>query len=697
MAIDMKANQSISKQISEKADLGRPTPDLQALLAERHEIAHGLEETKDIYQDLFSNMSSGVVIYDVQDDGTSFRIRDLNPAAERITGVGKKQVAGNNVRKVFPGIDASGLGNAFQEVWQTGAPIDKLVSNYQDESLNIWVENKIYKLPSGHIVAIFDDITERKRAEEALQKSEKELASIVKTSPDIIFRIDTHGKITFISDAVKKYGYLPEGLIGREVWEIIRPEDQKQAKARMIERLAGYRRPDKLEVRLKFQDNPMELSEAAEPNPDDQPVLAIDAKRVFGSGAHKSKVRGLQGIARDVTEYYQTRAAKEKLENQLLQAQKMEAIGTLAGGIAHDFNNILGAILGYAQLAEMVIPAENKANGYIKQILSASERAKGLVGQILAFSRQSSPKRIPVDIGVIVKEASKLLRASLPANIAINLSIAANICSVMADQTQIYQVLMNLCTNALHAMDNEGGVLDLALVPIQISSEEAAVYHEVKAGNFLKLTVTDTGHGMDAVTAARIFDPYFTTKDANEGTGLGLAMVHGIVKDHGGMIKVYSEMGSGTAFQIFLPCLDDHATAVDNQAKSLSVGSERILFLDDDKVLVDIGEQMLQKLGYRVDSRTSPHEALEVFRANPEKYDMVITDMTMPQMSGDTFAQEILKMRSDVPIILCTGFSNLMSPEKAREFGIKGFLMKPLTMSDLSKNIRKVLDQEKPV
>ncbi len=530
---------------------------------------------------------------------------------------------------------------------------------------------------------------ERKLSDQQFQVSE-----IIRTIPDIIFRLDTDGKITFISDAIMKYGYLPENLIGQDVWEIINPEDRQQAQARMMQRLAGNRRPDKLEVRIKKQDNPTQLSGQANAIPDNCPVLAIEAELVFGSGDDKDKILGLQGIARDVTEYNQTRAAKEKLEAQLLQAQKMEAIGTLAGGIAHDFNNILGAILGYAQLAEMVIPEDNKAKGHIKQILSASERAKGLVGQILAFSRQSSPKQIPVDIGVIVKEASKLLRASLPANIDINLNISPNLCSVMADQTQIYQVLMNLCTNALHAMDKDGGVLNLALVPIQINAEEAAAFHDLKAGNFLKLTVTDTGHGMDTVTAARIFDPYFTTKDANEGTGLGLAMVHGIVKDHGGMIKVYSEKGSGTAFQIFFPCLDEKSTVVEGQTKALSTGSERILFLDDDKILVDIGEQMLQKLGYKVDSRTSPFEALEVFRANPDKYDILITDMTMPQMSGDTFAQAVLKIRSDVPIILCTGFSNLISPEKAKESGIRGFLMKPLTMSDLSKNIRKVLDQE---
>jgi len=689
----MKEDQSISKQNTDKKVLDRSISDLQGKVPDIRRADHFPGEEANLYHDLFENIASGVAVYDAQDNGTTFTIRDFNLAAEQITGVRKDQVIGKDVQSVFPEMATSGLINAFQTVWQTGEPIIKPVSYYQSDRLYRWVEHKISKLPSGQIVAIFEDITERKQAEEALQKSENELDSIVQTTPDIIFRINTEGKITFISDAIKKYGYRPENLIGRDVWEIIEPEERKRAQARMMDRLAGNRRSDKLEVRIINKDNSRQFLGAANADPDNSPIVAIEAERVFGSGDDKDKIQGLQGFARDVTEYNQTRAAKERLEAQLLQAQKMEAIGTLAGGIAHDFNNILGAILGYAQLAEMDIPENNKAKGHMKQILSASERAKGLVGQILAFSRQSSPKRIPVDIGVIVKEASKLLRASLPANIDINLSIEPNLCLVMADQTQIYQVLMNLCTNALHAMEKEGGVLDLTLAPIEINAEEAAAYHDLKAGNYLKLTVSDTGHGMDAVTAARIFDPYFTTKDANEGTGLGLAMVHGIVKDHGGMIKVYSEKGSGAAFEIFLACLDEKSTTADSQSKPLSTGTEQVLFLDDDKVLVDIGEQMLQKLGYKVESRTSPYEALEVFRANPEKFDMVITDMTMPQMSGDTFAQEILKIRSDVPIILCTGFSNLMSPEKAKEFGIEGFLMKPLTMSDLSKNIRKVLDQ----
>jgi len=264
----------------------------------------------------------------------------------------------------------------------------------------------------------------------------------------------------------------------------------------------------------------------------------------------------------------------------------------------------------------------------------------------------------------------------------------------MADQTQVHQIMMNLCTNALHAMERNGGLLEIVLVPVELKDEDVAVYSDIKPDRYLKLTVTDSGHGMDSATEARIFDPYFTTKEVNEGTGLGLATTHGIVKEHGGMIKVFSEPESGTSFQVFLPCVEDEVTTEGKASKPLSTGTEQILFLDDDKILVDLGEKMLKKLGYRVDSRTSPYEALEAFKANTTKYDMVITDMTMPGMNGSLLAREILKIRADTPIIICTGFSNMMSSEKASQMGIKDFLMKPLTMGDLSKSIRKVLDKD---
>jgi CheY-like chemotaxis protein len=370
----------------------------------------------------------------------------------------------------------------------------------------------------------------------------------------------------------------------------------------------------------------------------------------------------------------------------------MEAIGTLAGGIAHDFNNILGAILGYAQLAELDLPENHRSREFIKQILSASERAKSLVGQILAFSRQSKLEKIPMDIGVVVKEVLKLLRASLPANIEIRQTINKRFCTVMADQTQIHQVMMNLGTNALHAMEQNGGLLEVVLDQIEFNVEDVAAYHDLKAGKYLKLSVTDTGKGMDAATLARIFEPYFTTKDVGEGTGLGLSTVHGIIENHGGTIQVQSEPGVGTSFDLFFPCLEIEADREAKVSKQLVAGTERILFVDDEKVLIDIGEKMLTKLGYKVDCRTSPYEALETFKRRPEKYDLVITDMSMPKMTGDRLAEEIIKIRPDMPIIICTGFSNMINLEKAPQKGIRDCLMKPIAIDELSKSIRSVLD-----
>jgi len=677
---------------SELEVLRQLVADLEAFEVERKQAEKALRDSERRFRELFEHMTSGVAVYEVKNNGNTFILKDFNKAAEQITGLKRDQIVGKDAVKVFPGLEESGLIGAFQMVYQTGKTTHHPVSLYQDERLNIWVENNIYILPSGQLVAIFDDITERKRDEEALRKSERELDSIIRTTPDIIYRLNPDGKITFISDAVKKYGYSPEELIGQDILSLVHPEDREQVKQRINDRVTGKRITKALEVRIVNEDQPEPNYETGSSGTHAEKVFLIEAESLYDASEDSNTFLGIQGIARDITEYKQAREAKEKLEVQLLQAQKMEAIGTLAGGIAHDFNNILGAILGYAQLAQITIPENKKAKEYIEQILTASDRAKGLVRQILAFSRQSKLEKIPVDIGIVAKEALKLLRASLPANIEIRQDVTSNQGSVMADQTQIHQIMMNLCTNALHAMEKNGGTLDVALVPVQLSADEAATYYDLKPGRYLKLTVADSGYGMDSATLTRIFEPYFTTKEVGEGTGMGLSTVHGIVQDHGGTIKVYSKPGSETSFHILLPCIEVEAKKETNTFEPLPTGTEQVLFVDDEKVLVDIGEKMLKKLGYKVTGRTSPYEALEAFRANPDKFDLVITDMTMPRMSGENLAKEILKIRPDMPVIICTGFSNMITPENASSMGIKDFLMKPLTMYDLAKSIRSVLD-----
>jgi len=385
---------------------------------------------------------------------------------------------------------------------------------------------------------------------------------------------------------------------------------------------------------------------------------------------------------------------------QLRQAQKMEAIGTLTGGITHDFNNILAAIIGYTDLAIIDVPDGSKAKYNLLEAKKAAHRAKELVNQILTFSRQSEQKLIPVKISIIIKEALKLLRASLPTTIEIHEHIERDTGTIEADPTQVHQVLMNLCTNAGHAMREKGGILEVSLRNFDLGFRNSEIKEDEKhspmnltLGPYLKLTVSDTGHGITPEVLERIFNPYFTTKEKGEGTGLGLSLVHGIVKGHGGTITVESEPEKGTTFHIFFPRIEEAEKGADKVAeKSLPNGQERILFIDDEFALVDIGKQMLENLGYKVTTKTDSLEALKLFQEQPREFDLVITDMTMPNMTGEKLAKELMRIRPDVPIILCTGFSEQITEDDAKELGIKEFAMKPLLMEDLAKTIRKVLN-----
>jgi CheY-like chemotaxis protein len=380
-----------------------------------------------------------------------------------------------------------------------------------------------------------------------------------------------------------------------------------------------------------------------------------------------------------------------------MQRQKLEAIGTLAGGIAHDFNNILAAIMGYAELIGWEVPQTSKAGDNLRELLKAGCRARDLVQQILTFSRQSKQERKPIEIGPIIKETLKLLKASLPSSIEIKQEIEKDIGKIEADPTQIHQVLMNLCTNAGHAMSDHGGVLEVRLSHVDLDATTAAQSPNILPGSYIRLSVSDTGHGMSPEVFERIFDPYFTTKTVGKGSGLGLAVVDGIVKSHRGAITVDSKPGKGTTFHVYFPRID-HADGVRDTQEGESLvlgGNERILFIDDEQTLVDVGKQILRQLGYQVTIRTSSIEALKLFRAHPQQFDLVITDMTMPNMMGDKLAKELMGIRADIPIVLCTGFSEHITEEAAKEIGIREFAMKPLVTSDLAKTIRRALDRQK--
>jgi signal transduction histidine kinase/ActR/RegA family two-component response regulator len=406
--------------------------------------------------------------------------------------------------------------------------------------------------------------------------------------------------------------------------------------------------------------------------------------------------RGVTFVALDITDAKRAEAEKQKTEAHLRHVQKMEALGTLAGGVAHDFNNILGIIIGYSEIASW----RNEAQGGIKkdldQVLKAAHRAKDLVQQILAFSRASEQEKKPVEISIIAKEALKMLRASLPATIEIR-SRFANGAAIMGSPTEIHQVLMNLCTNSAHAMREHGGVLEVAVAGVQLDTDATPL--GLQPGRYVELAVRDTGSGMDQATMERIFDPFFTTKGPGEGTGLGLAVVHGIVERHNGVVRVESEPGKGSCFRVLLPAIDKREAPKETPSMAaLPRGRERILVVDDEPMLAEVIQEILAGLGYRVDVETSPVEALQVLQkqAAEDAFDLVITDMTMPHLTGADLLRELRSRRLNVPVILCTGFSDQVDAERAAELGMQGFLMKPVVARMLAELVREVLDKSRP-
>jgi PAS domain S-box-containing protein len=524
---------------------------------------------------------------------------------------------------------------------------------------------------------VFANVLENKKNRQALQQSEERLRTVYETFPDPVTIIQAEdGRCIDVNSAFSRVtGWSATEVIGKtaadfDLWE------NPSARQKLVEGISENGKVENLEARFRLKDGRVitALMSAILIQLHDRPHILT--------------------ITRDISELKAAQEEREQLKTQLIQAQKMEAIGTLAGGIAHDFNNILGAIIGYSEMALYDTRPDSMEHYNIEQVLKAGHRAKDLVKQILAFSRKSEQNKQIISLAPIIKEALNLLRASLPTSIEIKQHIESNLDAIFADPTQIHQVMMNLCTNAAHAMADTAGILDVSLQNIELKAEKAALYTDLTAGPYVKLSISDTGHGMDSSTMDRIFDPYFTTKAQDKGTGMGLAVVHGIVKGHGGSIHVESTAGKGSRFDIFFPIMERQTVSETEALKALPTGSECILLVDDEDSLIDLGQNMLKKLGYRVETWTRPVEALEAFRANPHKFDLVITDMTMPNMTGDVFTTELRQIRGDIHIIICTGYSEKINEQRAAELGIQGLLMKPFTIRRLARKVREVLDSK---
>jgi len=520
-----------------------------------------------------------------------------------------------------------------------------------------------------YLLSTFRDITNQKQAETALRQNELKFRSLFELSPQIMCLTDVeNGKFIEVNSKLcEMSGCTKEEILGQTPKGMgFLSGDQEKS---FIKQLQASERVMGLEVDLKAKDN------------------SIINGAIYSRFIKVGNKRLVLTIVLDLT-------YRKNLEEQLLQSQKMEAVGTLAGGIAHDFNNILSGIMGYSQLAKMKAPEDSEVIADLDQVLQAGNRAKALVQQILTLSRRHKQEKQPLQLRYLVKEVLKLLRATLPTTIEIREDLAKDAGIVNADPNQVHQVIMNLCTNAGHAMEERGGVLTIGLENVKLDEIEASRYLDLDAGSYLRLTVSDTGHGMSPDTIAQIFDAYFTTKEIGEGTGLGLSVAHGIVKSHGGTIRVYSEPGKGSTFYVYLPIIKEAEKPQEESARPVPTGNERILFIDDEPMIVDIGKQTLGQLGYDVVSSMSSIEALELFRAEPDRFDLVITDMTMPHITGDKLAQELIRIRSDIPVILCTGFSKQISEEKVKRIGIRAFVMKPILRRALGETVRKVLDEK---
>ena len=516
-----------------------------------------------------------------------------------------------------------------------------------------------------------------KKTEETLTERKELFRAITETAEDSIFCKDADLKFTFANAAMEKHLDLSrKEIVG------MKAEDLFEKKA-----VRAIKKGDELTFQGKTLNVIRDITFRGTP-------LTIHTIQVPLRDSN-GQVNGICGIIRDITELKAAETEKALLKTQLHQAQKMETIGNLAGGIAHDFNNILGIILSNTELAILDLmghPEESIINN-LEETRTACLRAKGMIHQLLSFSRKTDQTNEPVPISEIVNESISLLRSSLPTTIEIKKELEISSDTILSDPSLIHQTLINLCTNASHAMQKEGGLLTVELKTRTFRKTYAKTIPKLKKGRYAELTVKDTGCGIQEEIIHQIFDPYFTTKEIGKGTGMGLSVVHGIAVRHGGGIRVESAPGKGSIFQVYFPITQSEKTQNGNTpTNELPKGNECILLVDDEEAIVQIAKNILERLGYTVLSYTCSQKAMDTFKTEPEKFDLVISDTTMPDLAGDVLAEKLLKIRPDLPIILSTGFSERINEEKAKNIGVKALFMKPVKLAELAKLVRNVLD-----
>lgn len=635
---------------------------LLARMVERRRSVREMEQAHRQTITILESITDGFIAFD-----RHFRFTYVNTEAEKTLGHDRKTLLGRNYWEIFPFMAGTAVEQLYRQVMVRGTGGDlQYWHEAPDSGPGKWIALKAYPAEDGGVSVYFRDITEEK----SINDERIRLATAVEQAAEAIFITDPRWIIQYVNPAFEKMtGYGRSEIVGKHT-RLLKSDAHGQDFYRKINATlkAGEVWSGRIVNRKK--DGSLFHVEAT-----DTPV-----RDSYGS------IINYAVVSRDIT-------VELRLERELRQAQKMEAIGTLAGGIAHDFNNILAIILGFTEIAMLKLPDPNPVRDHLQRVLDAGARATDLVRQILAFSRSSEHEKRPVEFAVFIKEAMKLLRPLLPTTIEIlsDIKVPSRPALVLMDPTEIHQVLMNLCTNAAHAMGGEGGILGIGVTEFDVDAVLASRHLDLEPGGYVCLTVSDTGHGMEGELLERIFDPYFTTKEVGAGTGLGLSVVRGIVKGHGGAVTVSSSPGAGTTFKVFLPRIEGGVSSKAPTAEVFPPGSERILFVDDEQTIAQLGAEMLEPFGYKVSVMTGSREALAAFKANPDGFDLLITDMTMPHLTGKELAREIKAIRPDLPVILCTGFSELINESNAREAGVDDFLMKPYAVGDLLGTLHKVL------
>ncbi len=625
-----------------------------------------IHRTAQEWSTTFDAMQEGVALLD-----TDFKFMRCNKVLCNLIGRPLEQIIGQHCSELVHGLGAHpaecpsirAARSLKRETWQTTIG-DRWFDVVADPVLDD--EGRL----TG-IVHTMSDITKRKHAEEALHQAHVRLRSFVDSNIVGVAVAGSEGQIFEANDYyLNLIGFTRAEFERGEInWRAITPPEWLSVDEKAIAELHEHGACTQYEKEYVRRDG-TRVS-----------VLIIDAM-LPGPGEQ------IVAFVLDITD-------RKSLEGQLRQAQKIEALGTLAGGIAHDFNNILGIIFGYAEMAMTGSSDSTSVTADIEQILRAAERAKELVKQILAFARPGSDENIPVKVSLIIKETMKMLRASLPTTIDIRLNIDSQ-GIVMTAPTKIHQILMNLCTNAYHAMHEHGGTLTVSLDDVLLPTDADRLEKKLDSRPYIKLSVADTGYGMDKTVMERIFDPYFTTKPIGEGTGLGLSVVHGIVKNLGGNIWVDSVKGMGSSFEVWLPMVQQSAdVTTEYNKKPLPRGNERVLLVDDEISLLNVSKEILKNLGYSITTETDSMAALELFKSDPYRFDLIITDQTMPNLTGFEMARQMLSVRAEMPIIICTGFSDLIDEDRAGLLGIRKLIMKPLDSNTLASAVRSVLNGEK--